>query len=166
MISSIYEYKIMTNQLDTVTKDKYSIKINGDKIKVMPTEIDGYRKIVKLIKDTKVQHHIYQLIQDITFKVVIKDLHYNTDKSDLKTELEEKGFKVTNIYTPISKITKKPLSMHFLNLLTTDNIKEIYDIKGLLNCRISIESPRKARNIALNDEIIALNVLDIWLMVT
>lgn len=93
MISSVHEYKIMTGQLDTVAKGKYSIKVNGDTVKIVPTEIDGYRKIVKLLKDTKVQHHTYQLKQDKTFKVVIKNLHYNIDKSDLKTELKEKGFK-------------------------------------------------------------------------
>lgn len=73
MILSVHEFKIMTNQLDTVAKDKYSIKVNGDRIKVTPTEINGYRKIVKLLKDTKVQRHTYQLKQDKTFKVMIKN---------------------------------------------------------------------------------------------
>lgn len=57
IISFVHKYKIMT---DTVTKGKYSVKINGDKVKIIPTKIstkiDGYRKIVTLLKDTKVQY--------------------------------------------------------------------------------------------------------------
>lgn len=37
--------------------------------------------------------------------------------------------------------------MHFVDLHTTDNIKKIYEIKRLLNCRVNIEPLRKTRNI-------------------
>lgn len=39
MISSLQEFKIMTSQLDFVAKDKYSIKVNGDKIKVLQSRL-------------------------------------------------------------------------------------------------------------------------------
>lgn len=115
MISSVHDYKVMTTELDSIAKDKYTIKVNGDKIKLIPTEIDNYHSIIKLLKAKNVQHHTYQLKQDKPFRVVIKNLHYILTKKT-KTELENKGFEVVNIHTPIIRITKKPLSMHFVDL--------------------------------------------------
>jgi len=37
--------------------------------------------------------------------------------------------------------------MYFVDLHTTENIKEIYKIKKLLNCRVNIKPPNKTQNI-------------------
>lgn len=43
------------------------------------------------------------------------------------------------IYNSISKRTNKPLSMQFVDLLNTLNVKTIYDRKYLLNSKVTIE---------------------------
>lgn len=147
MVTAVHEYNVMVKSLNNIAKDKYTIKVNGDRIKIMPRDVENYRKIIHMLKEQEVEHHTYQLKQDKKFRVVIKNIHYNVDKTELKAAIEEKGFQVCDIYTPTSRITKKPLSMQFVNLENTPNVKNIYNIEYLLNTKVIIEPPRPTRNI-------------------
>ncbi|CAH2095937.1 unnamed protein product [Euphydryas editha] len=45
------------------------------------------------------------------------------------------------------RITKKPLPMHFIEVESNNNNKDIYNIKSLLHCRVIFEPPRPKRDI-------------------
>lgn len=57
------------------------------------------------------------------------------------------GHKVTNIWNVKQRITKKSLPMHFIEVESKDNNKDIYNIKSLLHCRVIFEPPRPKRDI-------------------
>ena len=75
----------------------------------------GLQKIIKILKRKK-YHHSYQLKQDRTFRVVIRNLHHSINLEDAKFELNEKGFDVQNMTNIKHRTTKDPLPLFFLDL--------------------------------------------------
>lgn len=74
-------------------------------------------------------------------------MHPAMDTNDIKTQLNEQGYIVTNIWNIKQRSTKKPLPIFIIELKPQTNNKLIYDIKRLLNCNIYFEPPRPKREI-------------------
>lgn len=148
-IYDVLNFSEMANTISSVIdKNDYICKaLVNSTVKIYTTTSDSFRKLAKYLKEKNIIHHTYQLKEDRSFRVVIRNLHHTTDINEVKFELAEKGFDVRNIINIKHRITKSPLPLFFLDLEPNENNKFIYSISYLQNTKIVIEPPRKNKEI-------------------
>lgn len=147
-IDRVENIKPLKQLLDSQMAGSYELKIlNHNKVKIITKTADVYRETVKQLEAKETEFYTYKLKQERSFKVVLKKIHPSTDIEDIKMALNELGHDATNIWNIKQSITKIPLHMFVVELNPKANNKQIYDIKHLLNCRISVEPPKPVRNI-------------------
>lgn len=138
----------LINLLDKHVNGKYTIKVlQNDRVKIQPHTTETYPETVKLLKDKDTEFYTYKPKGERSFKVILKNMHPSMDTNDIKTQLNEQGHIVTNIWNIKQRSTKKPLPIFIIELKPQTNNKLIYDIKRLLNCNIYFEPPRPKREI-------------------
>ena len=124
-----------------ISKEDYKLKINNNHVKILPTNLDAYRKLTKLLTTLNTNFHTYQLKQERPFRVVLRNIHHSANLDELKFELLKHGHEVTNISNIRHRITKNPLSLFFIDIKQKQNNKEIYNLNRLMNSIVKIESP-------------------------
>jgi hypothetical protein len=75
-------------------------------------------------------------------------MHYSTNPQEIKTEIENLGHTVANIWNMKQYRTKLPLSIFFVELKPAPNNKDIYNVEYLQQCKITFEPPKHRRDIA------------------
>lgn len=148
-IPDVMKVNDMVQSIEAVIpKDSYTYKcLERNKIKINPVTVEAYRKLVHKLKELNINFHTYQIKQDKAYRVVLKNMHFSTDVSDIRSALETHGFRVRNITNARQYKTKLPLSMFFVDLEPNANNKEIYNLKFLLNAKITFEPPHKRTDI-------------------
>lgn len=145
-IDGVKNIQPLLKLLEEIAKGEYEIKVlRGDKVKIQSKSADSYSTIYKELKAKDTEFYSYQPKQDRSFRVVLKNLHPSTDKEDIKIAIEELHHKVINVWNIQNSRTKQALSMWNIELEPRENNKDIYSIKYLLHCRISVEAPRPRR---------------------
>jgi hypothetical protein len=122
-----------------INKEDYQLKIKNNQVKILPTNPDSYRKLIKLLKTLNAKFLTYQLKQERPFRVVLRNIHHSANLDELKYELQNLGHEVTKISNIRHRITKNPLSLFFVVLKQKPNNKEIYNINRLMNSIIKLE---------------------------
>ena len=74
-------------------------------------------------------------------------MHYSRDKSEIKSEIENFGHAVLNIFNIKHNQTNIPLPLFFVDLKPSENNKDIYQIETLNYTKAKFEPPRPKRNI-------------------
>lgn len=134
--------------LGDVAPYKYILRvINSTEVKIQAKTIEDYDKIVIALRSKNTEFHSYQKKQDKAFKVVLRNMHSTADVNLLKSQIEEYGHSIINIYNIRNRVTKAPLPMFYVNLKNAQNNKEIYNIEYLLNTKIYFEPPNKKRKV-------------------
>ena len=87
----------------------------ANRVKILPTKPDAYRKSTKLLETLNAKFHTYQLKQETPFRVVLRNIHHSVDLDELKFELLKHGHEVTNISNIRHRVTKNPLSLFFID---------------------------------------------------
>ena len=137
-IDDVINIQTMTKTIEKdIIKEDYKLKISNNRVKILPTNPDAYRKLTKLIKTLNANFHSYQLKQERPFRVVLRNIHHSVDLDELLKHSHE----VTNISNIRHKITKNPLSLLFIDTKQKQNSKEIYNINRLMNSIVQIEPP-------------------------
>jgi hypothetical protein len=77
----------------------------------------------------------------------LKNTHHSNPQ-EIKNEIEKLGNTVTNIWNIKQYRTKLPLSMFFVELKPVPNIKGIFNVEYIQQCKIKFESPKHKRDIA------------------
>lgn len=166
-VSNIDNFNLFRAQIKGVAANRVQFKAlsNNDINVTVNNEID-YRNIKKHLikiknnKETannpfnKLEFHTYQLKTDRWYRVVIRGLPSTTNHDDIKTELEDYGHQVATV-TPIVKKTTntngekqiKAFPLFYVDLVQNENNKNIYEIKYLVDCKITIEPPKKNNSI-------------------
>lgn len=116
-------------------------------VRLMTKSTNAYRTLVKYFDSKKVKFHTFQLKQERSYRVVLKNIHFSTPIEDIKNEIEKNGHVVRNIVNIKSRFTKDPLSLFFVDLEPKPNNPEIYNIKYLKNAVVKIEPPIKTNDI-------------------
>uniref|UniRef100_W8C1S6 Nucleic-acid-binding protein from transposon X-element n=1 Tax=Ceratitis capitata TaxID=7213 RepID=W8C1S6_CERCA len=149
IIPGVYNISEMINTISSVIDKKdFSYKsLKDGQIRLMITNIDSYRKIVKQLDSSNVSFHTYQLKQDRPYRVVLKGIHFSTSLEEINKNISSLGHKVRNVFNVKSRITKQPLSMFFVDLEPNANNKDIYELKHLNNAIIKVEPPRQTNDI-------------------
>lgn len=149
-VPDISNVRNMVTAIESVIKkDEYVYRImNHNNVKISPSTIEGYRKLVQKLTEQKVNFHTYQLKQEKAYRVVLKNMHFSTDPDDIKMAIEELGYNVRNVTNVKHFKTKNPLSLFFIDLEPSHNNKGIFEIQYLLNAKITFEPPHKKTDIA------------------
>ena len=144
-IDDVIEIKTMTETIEKeISKEEYKLKISNNRVKILPTNLDAYRKLTKLLKTLNANFHTYQLKEERSFRVVLRNIHHSADLDELKFELLKHGHEVTNISNIRHRITENPLSLYFIDIKQKKkkrNNKEFYNVNRLMNSIVKIEPP-------------------------
>lgn len=140
--------KPLTELLDTMAVDNYTTKsLSNNRVKIQPSNVEHYSKITKALEEKKTMFHTYQMKQDRTFRVVIRNIHPTTIKEDLKKAIEQEGHEVINISGIQQKGTKIWLPLFNIELKVKTNNKDVYKITKLLNNIVIVEPPHPKREV-------------------
>jgi hypothetical protein len=132
--------------LEISAANGYLLRVLYDKqVKVQPKSPENYSAIIKALRENKTQFHTYQMKQDRSFRVVLKNMHQSTDTKDIAEELLKKNHKVRHVHNMLQRVTKNPLPMFMIELEPQNNNKDIYDIDILLQCIVKFEPPHQKR---------------------
>lgn len=162
-VSNVRDFNVLRSRILTVAETPVQFKaISNNDIKITTQNDNDYRKIKKYLSNLKddesgplcnIEYHTYQLKSDRWYRIVIRGLPSSTEREDIKTAIEEKGHKVENIINVLKKSTVngekiiKNFPLFYVDILQKENNKEIFEIKDLLHCKVTIEPPNKVRGI-------------------
>ena len=93
-----------------ISKEEYKLRIINNRVKILPTNPDAYRKLTKLLKNLNANFHTDQLNQERPFRVVLRNIHHSANLDELKFELLKRGHEVINISNIRHRITKNYFS--------------------------------------------------------
>lgn len=111
------------------------------------TESD-YRKVVSEFEASEKSFYTYQLKSSKGLQVVIKGIGAHVDTQDVKSDLEDKGFKIKNV-TNIRNREKAPQPVFRVELepgdvkLKKGETHPIYDLKHVFHYGVVVEVPHK-----------------------
>lgn len=148
-IYNVNNYNDMMKAIATAINDEqYHTKtLANNTVKINVHTADTYRKLTRLLKDENVKFHTYQLKEERSYRIVIRNIHHSVPLTDIQNELEMKGHKVRNILNVRHRVTKEPLPLHFVDLEPNTNNKDIFDLRYIYNTKIKVEPPKKNRTI-------------------
>lgn len=141
--------KMVSNISKVIKSSDFTYKSQRDgQVRLVIKSVDSYRKVVKYLESTKKSYHTFQLKPERAYRVVIKGLHHTTPVSDIKAYLLSFGHQVRSVRNVISRVSKQPLSMFFVDIDPNSNNKEIFNIRSINNAIIEVEAPKKFDDIA------------------
>lgn len=148
-VHDVIDFQRMKAEISTVIPETDFITktLANNTIKINPKTSDAYRTLVRHMRANNVIFHTYQVKQERAYRVVIRHIHYSIPVEDIKTDIENSGFKVRNIMNITNRATKTPLNLFFVDLEPANNNKEIFDLKYILNMKIVVEPPKKSVDI-------------------
>ena len=147
-VNDVIDIQTMIKSLERdISKEDYNLKITNNKVKILPTNPEAYRKLTKILRALKANFHTYQLKEERTFRVVLRNIHHSADIEELKTELSKLGHEVINVSNIRHRVTKDPLSLFFIDLKQKPNNKEIYNTSRLMNAIVKFEPPQIKKEI-------------------
>jgi hypothetical protein len=118
--------------LEQIALQQYEVKVLAHKrVKVQLKTSESYRIIIKALAEKRMQFHTYKLKEERCYRIVLKNMHYSINSEEIKTEIENLGHTVTNIWNIKQYRTKLPLSMIFVELKPTQNNKDIVNVEYL-----------------------------------
>lgn len=136
--------KMVANINKIISTSDYSFKsLRDGQVRLMIKTVESYRKIVHYFDDSKVSYHTFQLKQERAFRVVLKGIHHTTPIPDIKAMLLSLGHQVRSVRNIISRVTKQPLPMFFVDVDPKENNKDIFNIRSFDNAIIQVEAPKK-----------------------
>lgn len=144
-LSDVKHYSALVNYLCSETgPNSFTLKTTMRGVSVYPENAEVYRKLVASLRRCGADFHTYQLAEDKSPRVVIKNLHYATPIDIIKQELATRGYEATNVVNAISRY-KKPLPMFFVDVTKATYNEKIFKIESLYYTQVVIEEPRKKR---------------------
>jgi len=108
---------LCTKLIEIIGVDNFQCKALADRLKIMTTNPDSYRTLVRFLREEKAEFHTYQLKEDKPTRVVIRNLHSTTPTELIKSELEQSLFEVRQV----SAVQHKVKKIHYLCYLWTLN---------------------------------------------
>lgn len=130
---------ILTMLKENVKKDFLLKLISKDSYKINLFDSIDYRTISKILNNSQSAWYSYENKQTRQIRVMVKDLHYSCDPNDIVADLIQQGFKATNAINKLKWKTKEPLNMFIVSFDTTEDIKNIYEIKQILKTVVKVE---------------------------
>lgn len=103
--------------------------------------------IIKALKTKNYYFYTYSLNEDKPLRMVLRNLHWSTDMTDIKNAIEENDFQVIRITNILKNNTKQPLPPFYVDIKTSENSYKIFELNKLLNTVVIFEEPGKYREL-------------------
>ncbi|KAL4083691.1 hypothetical protein QTP88_029007 [Uroleucon formosanum] len=139
---------LCTKLIEIIGVDNFHCKALADRLKIITTNPDSYRTLVRFLREEKAEFHTYQLREDKPTRVVIRNLHPTTPPELIKSELEQRLFEVRQVSAVLHKVNKNPLPLFFVDLEPTSQSNDIFQLTSLLHTKIKVEEPYKPKTIS------------------
>lgn len=147
-IPNVHNINLMVKKLNSVIPNDFNFKsLREGQVRLMIKSVDSYRKCIKYLETEKINFHTYQLKQERAYRIVIKGLHPSTPVEDIKAELILLGHDVRSVRNAVSRVTKEPLSMFFVDLDPKPNNKTVYEIENMNHAVVKIEPPIRTNDL-------------------
>jgi hypothetical protein len=147
-VASVQNIQPLKELLVAVTGEDFELKVLTDtQVKIQPKFAEKYTTIIKALAEKHTEFHTYQPKADRSFRTVLRGLHYSTDTSEMKTEIEKLGHMVVNIFNIKQIRINILLPFFFVDLRPSENNKDIYLIESLNYIKAKFEPPRPKRTI-------------------
>lgn len=145
-VKNVQKYSVLCTKLsEIVGNDTFTCKARITDLVINPKTVESYRGIIRYLKERKADYHTFQLEEEKSYRVVIRNLHQSIPVELIKEELTELGHTVRNVTPVIHPVTKQTLPLFFVDLEPRPNNKDIFDIEILCYSRIKVEEPHKQR---------------------
>lgn len=140
--------KMVSNINKVISNNDYNFKsLRDGQVRLMIKSVESFRKVIHHLDDVKINYHTFQLKQERAFRVVLKGVHHTTPISDIKAMLLSLGHQVRSVRNIISRVSKQPLPMFFVDIDPKENNKDIFNIRSFDNAIIQVEVPKKLNDI-------------------
>ncbi|KAK9505449.1 hypothetical protein O3M35_009507 [Rhynocoris fuscipes] len=94
-INNIAQYVDFCRTLSQlIGANSFECKARTSDIKLNVSTAEAYRTVIKYLVENNADFHSYQLKEDKAYRVVLRYLHHSTPLEEIKSEIEELGFKV------------------------------------------------------------------------
>jgi len=128
--------KLRTDLINLIGTQNFSFKSITKNLKIETKDSDAHRKVIRHLKDEKIEHHTYQAREPSGSLYVI--YHPSTPTSEVGIAITEIGYTVRNVSDVLHKTSKRPLPLFFVDLDPAEINNDIFHLKNLLHTRISV----------------------------
>ncbi|KAF2892889.1 hypothetical protein ILUMI_13285 [Ignelater luminosus] len=90
-----------------------------------PETVQDYRKTIHLLDEEKVEFYTYQLTAEKPFGVVIRGIPAEINTTDIKNDLEEKGFQINSIIRITVGKEKRTIPLIHVSIKKTPEASDI-----------------------------------------
>jgi hypothetical protein len=98
-ITDVTNISPLIQLLEQIAVQQYEVKaLAHNQVNVQPKTAESYRIIIKALAEKRTQFHAYKLKEERSYRVVLKNMHYPTNPEEIKSEIENLGHTVTNIW--------------------------------------------------------------------
>lgn len=160
-VSNVNNFNQFREKISSAANSASFKAITANDIKVTVNTEDEYRRVKKLLEEQAsaggdfpdIVYYTYQLKSERSYRAVIRGLPPTCEVPDITAELKHLGHeptRITNIMKKIKngkKTTIKRFPLFLIELKQQDNNKEIFNVKSLLHCKITVEAPKQVKGI-------------------
>lgn len=156
----LYLREATTNTLVTtlsqlVGKDNFYVatlrKGNVYETKIQVNSEENFRTVVKCFDAEKRNYYTYQLKSAKGLIVVIKGIDSSVPTNEIKSALETEGYEVKSIHNILNRdkipqpLFRVEIAFHVSQLKNKREVHPIYNLKYLLNRRVTVDEPIKRK---------------------
>jgi len=161
-VSNVNNFNQFSEKIRAVASSAQFKAISANDIKISIQNEDEYRKVKKLLEDQSssggdfpdLVYFTYQLKSEKSYRAVIRGLPPTCEEQEITNELIQLGHEPTKTSNIIKKIKNKDgkkiikkFPLFLIELKQKENNKEIFNIKNLLHCKVTIEAPNQKKGI-------------------
>lgn len=129
--------------LEKIPTENFIMKIVGHekstKIKITTRQDTHYQEVTRVLNENHMEWHSYENKQSRPIRVMAKNLHHSCDPEEIKEDLKSQGLKIQSAINKKGWKSKAPLDMFILTFSNEEEIKKVYEIKAILNMKVTIE---------------------------
>ncbi|KAM8718300.1 hypothetical protein ACLKA7_001000 [Drosophila subpalustris] len=125
-----------------------NLRFDGS-VRVYVEDKASFIKLKEYLNANEIHYQTFQARDERAYRIAVKGLHYNTEIDEIKEALAAHGYIVRGceIKNAISRTNKKPMSLFFVNLELSSCNKDMFAIKRLYRCVVTIEPPLKSKEV-------------------
>ncbi|CAG9822598.1 unnamed protein product [Phaedon cochleariae] len=131
----------LSKELPTLQINYFKAVNTTEGIKVFCDSPDSFRALTRLLDNKKYPFHTYQLPDEKSLRVVLRNVSEHIEPDDISEELTERGFEVTSVHR-MKRRDGTAMPIVLVLLPKTEKNREIYDITRLVGLTIKVEPQR------------------------
>ena len=136
---------MITTFIKLTGKDAFTYRCVKDNVRINAANVASYKTLTKYCKVKSIPYYTHQLKSERAFKVIVKGLHHSYPVQSLTEEIQSIGHTVRRINKLWNKRNNEPFNLFMIELEPAANNKDIYNLKAIDHCIVSVEAPHQRR---------------------